>query len=50
MQDEEQDRKVEEIVARGHWPDARQLFAELRKLIATLPVRLASGAPTAPPA
>jgi len=43
-------RRLEEIVARGHWGDARQLFAELSKLAASLPVRLASGAPTAPPA
>jgi signal transduction histidine kinase/ActR/RegA family two-component response regulator/sugar lactone lactonase YvrE len=43
-------RRLEEIVARGHWADARQLFAELRKLTAALPVTLASGAPTAPPA
>ena len=43
-------RRLEEIVARGHWGDARQLFAELRKLTAALPVRLASGAPTVPPA
>ena len=43
-------RRLEEIVARGHWGDARQLFAELRKLTTALPVKLASGAPTVPPA
>jgi len=43
-------RRLEEIVARGHWGDARQLFGELRKLTTALPVKLASGAPTAPPA
>ena len=42
-------RRLEEIVARGHWGDARQVFAELRKLTAALPVRLASGGPTARP-
>jgi signal transduction histidine kinase/CheY-like chemotaxis protein/ligand-binding sensor domain-containing protein len=47
---EENFRRLEELVARGHWGDARQLFAELRKLTAALPVRLASGAPTVPPA
>ncbi len=43
-------RRLEEIVARGHWGDARQLFGELRRLTAALPLKLASGAPTAPPA
>lgn len=43
-------RRLEEIVARGHWGDARQLFEELRKLAAALPVKLASASPTAPPA
>ena len=43
-------RRLEELVARAHWGDARQLFAELRKLTAALPVKLASGAPTVPPA
>jgi signal transduction histidine kinase/DNA-binding response OmpR family regulator len=43
-------RRLEEIVARGHWADARQLVGELRKLAAALPAKLASGAPTVPPA
>lgn len=47
---EENFRRLEEFAARGHWGDARQLFADLRKLTAALPVKLASGAPTAPPA
>lgn len=42
-------RRLEEIIAREHWADARQLVTELRKLAAALPVKLASGAPTAPP-
>ncbi len=43
-------RRLEEIVARGHWADARQLVGELRQLAAALPAKLASGAPTVPPA
>ncbi len=43
-------RRLEEIVARGHWADARQLVGELRKLAAALPAKLASGAPIVPPA
>ena len=43
-------RRLEEIIARGHWADARQLVGDLRKLAAALPAKLASGAPTAPPA
>ena len=42
-------RRLEEIVAHGHWPDARELVGELRKLAAALPLKLASGAPTVPP-
>jgi signal transduction histidine kinase/CheY-like chemotaxis protein len=47
---EENFRRLEEFAARGHWGDARQLFADLRKLTAALPVKLASGAPIVPPA
>jgi signal transduction histidine kinase/DNA-binding response OmpR family regulator len=43
-------RRLEEIVARGHWGDARQLVGDLRKLAAALPAKLASGAPIVPPA
>lgn len=43
-------RRLEELVARGHWADARQLFSELRKLTEALPLKLASSAPTVPPA
>ncbi len=43
-------RRLEEIIARGHWADARQLVGDLRKLAAALPAKLASGGPTVPPA
>lgn len=43
-------RRLEELVAHGHWADARRLVSEIRKLAAALPAKLASASPTAPPA
>jgi hypothetical protein len=43
-------RDIEEDAARGHWADARRLRAEVDTAVEAMRVRLASSAPTAPPA
>jgi hypothetical protein len=42
-------RRIEETVARGHWPAAHQQWTELQAQSAELRVRLVSSVPTAPP-
>jgi CheY-like chemotaxis protein len=42
-------RRIEETVARGHWPAARQQWTELQAQSVELRVRLVSSVPTAPP-
>ena len=43
-------RQMEETVARGHWPEARQQWSLLLAQAAELRVRLVSSVPAAPPA
>ncbi len=43
-------RQMEETVARGHWPEARQQWSLLLSQAAELRIRLVSSVPTAPPA
>lgn len=43
-------RQIEETVAHNRWGEARLLLAEAQKMTNALPVRLASAAPTVPPA
>ncbi len=43
-------RQLEETVAKGHWPEARQQWSLLLSQAAELRIRLVSSVPTAPPA
>lgn len=43
-------RQIEEMVAKGLWPEARQQWSELQVRSSDLQLRLVSSAPTAPPA
>ena len=43
-------RRIEETVAKGLWPEARQQWTEVQALAAELRLRLASSVPTVPPA
>ena len=47
---EQRFRRLEEEVARGHWPGSARLRGELIPLLADLRARLASSGPGAPPA